>query len=135
MVGPNALIVPATNAAMQLTGHAVGAATDAVLGPKEPPKPVSGDAMQAKAEETCAAHKLSEADCARLKASTESATDLALRIQGLQAAADETRARQREEALRPGNIARDVIGGAVGGAVNNELMWMRAGLPVAPMPW
>jgi hypothetical protein len=108
---------------MELTGHAVGAATDAVLGPKEPARPVSGDAMLAKAEVTCAEQKLSQADCERVKASTSAATDLALRVQAIQGAADEARKREREAAMQPGNIARDILGGAIG----HEMMLQRIG--------
>ena len=85
---------------------------------------ISGDAILAKADESCVKENLSEADCARLKASAEQMTALAMNVQNLDAMAKESRRQQQAEALKPQNILLGIGGQAVG----HQMMMGRIGL-------
>lgn len=127
LAGPNALIVPVTHKGMELAGYAVDAAFS---GPQEPQEPISVDELLAQAEQTCVEHQLSEADCTRLKEETERMGRFALRIQGIEEVAQTERERQRREALKPGNIVRDLALGAV----NQQLMFGQASVAGTMVP-
>lgn len=115
-IGPNALIVPVTQKGVELAGYGAGAAMGALLGKdeKEEEAAISGDAILAKADESCVKENLSEADCARLKASAEQMTTLAMNAQNLDAMAKESRRQQQAEALKPQNILLGIGGQVVG---------------------
>nr|WP_093192727.1 hypothetical protein [Thiocapsa sp. KS1] len=106
-IGPNSLIVPVTQKGVELAGYGAGAAMGALLGQDEKEEEeaaISGDAILAKADESCVKENLSEADCARLKASAEKMTALAMNVQNLDAMAKESRRQQQAEAMKPQNI-------------------------------
>lgn len=110
-IGPNALLVPVTQKGVELVGYGAGAAMNSVMGKaEEPEKPLSGDAILTKAGESCVKENLSDADCARLKASAEKMTALAMNVQNLEAIAKESRRQQQAEAMKPQNIIMERIG-------------------------
>jgi hypothetical protein len=124
-IGPNSLIVPVTQKGVELAGYGAGAAMGALIGKEEKKEEaISGDAILAKADESCVKENLSEADCARLKASAEQMTALAMNVQNLDAMAKESRRQQQAEALKPQNILLGIGGQAVG----HQMMMGRIGL-------
>jgi hypothetical protein len=112
-MGPNTLVVPVMQTGMQLAGHAAGAAMDKVL-PKKEREQIDPADLQAKAETLCVEKRLSEEQCAAVKRNYAKAADFVITVQGVEEVAEAERERQRAEAFKPENMARDVVGGAVG---------------------
>jgi hypothetical protein len=113
MVGPNTLVVPVTQTAMTLAGHATGAAMDKVL-PKKEREEIDPTDLQAKADALCVEKSLTDEQCAGVKRNYAKAADFIMTVQGVEEVAEAERDRQRAEAFKPQNIAREVVGGAVG---------------------
>lgn len=112
-VGANYLVVPVTHKAIELAGHAVDAGIEKVTGPKPARAPLSVEDMQAQASAACIEHKLSEADCASVQAQYAKVTAFVTGIGALEVAAEEQRKAERAAAFTPGNIAGDIMGGAL----------------------
>ena len=113
IVGPNTLVVPAVQTGTKLAGYGVDAAMDKIL-PKKEREQIDPADLQAKADALCVEKSLRDEQCAALKRNYAKAADFVMTVQGIETVAEAERERQRAEAFKPENIARDVLGGAVG---------------------